>query len=211
MDISGETDQTFEVLITTGYEPELVGDAGSYLPSFLRGLEAEIRDALGGEPTASQASHGYGADGNAVAVVVAGLVTLFLSGKKINENVDAWLVLGKRLKSLLSAWSDRLGAARVSQPFALALALDHLVVNGDKLDGATLLATAETRVRNSSLLPTLAPTFRRFPDRYYVFTIQIADQVTHVIGISSTGTILFHHRIELHWWAFPSGHSSRDA
>jgi hypothetical protein len=44
-----------------------------------------------------------------------------------------------------------------------------------------------------------------------VFTIQIADQVTHVIGISSTGTILFHHRIELHWWAFPSGHSSRDA
>ncbi|MDB4884272.1 MAG: hypothetical protein JWL95_3038 [Gemmatimonadetes bacterium] len=207
MDVSDDTAHAFEILVTTGYEPELVGDSASYRPSFLRSLEAEIRDAVGGEPTASQSGHGYGADGNAVAVVVAGLVAVFFSGKKINENLEAWLSLGKRLKSLLSSLDERIGTGRVSQPFAFALALEHLASAGNKLDGATLLATAETRVRNLSLSETLLPTFRSFPDRYYVFTIQIADQVAHVIGISSTGAILFHHRLELHWWAFPSGQS----
>ena len=63
-----DLDQTFELVIPTGYDPHIVDEDDTLRVDAQLRIEADVREALGGEPSASQSSHGYGADGNAVAV-----------------------------------------------------------------------------------------------------------------------------------------------
>ena len=205
-----DVEQTFELVIPTGYDPHIVAEHDTLRSDAQLRIESDVREGLGGEPSASQSSHGYGADGNAIAVVITGLGLLFFSGKRINENIDAWLQLGRRVKPLLARLVEYLGHAKISEPLALALALETIAAKGEPMDDVRLLGRSAPQVRNSSLCSDLPITFRSYPDRYYVFTIQLGERTAYAIGIASNGTILFEHELTLDFWRYPSGSSAGD-
>jgi hypothetical protein len=85
-------------------------------------------------------SWGYGADGAdalSLAVILAGLTGLFLSGKKIEENLDAWIRLGERLRKAIGRLRRRGVAARLSEPAAVAVAIANAVSNQPPASGVS--------------------------------------------------------------------------
>jgi hypothetical protein len=140
-------------------------------------------------------SAGYGAEGFILLAAFGGLAAVFLSGKKIEENIEAWLKLGRRFRALLDR-SDKKGRGmQVSQPVALALTLERLNSDFGELAGSIVLASHVIPVRNGSIPPELEPVFESQPDRIYVFLLKLPDDDTCVVGMKSDGTVVFQHRL----------------
>src|SRR6202030_3713668 len=87
------------------------------------------------ELTLERTGVGVGAEANALALIMLGGLTLLLAGKKlflagktINENVEAWIELAKKCRHVLT----KLNAQYVSQPFAASLALEEIIKSDPK-------------------------------------------------------------------------------
>jgi hypothetical protein len=168
-------------------------------------LPAEFRDdtlrdfaAFGFDPDEIElrvGTAGYGAEGFVLFSVFTGLTALFLSGKKIDENLDAWVRLGRRFRALLAQTNKRVRPVAISQPVALALTLARLSYKAHDLDGSSVLAAHVIPVRNGSLAPTLEGRFESQPDRFYLFLLRLPNDDTSVIGMRSDGTVLFDHSV----------------
>jgi hypothetical protein len=153
----------------------------------------------------SVASAGYGADATLVLAVVAGLGTLFLSGKRIEENLDAWAKLGKRFKEVCERLKRRHGAFAMSQPVALAVILDHVGHLAQEHNRIEVIGSHTLPVRNSSIPGEMVPHFQHQPDRFYVFVLKTSIGDTYVAGMRSTGDITFLHRVATgNWWEYIS-------
>lgn len=198
-------DEDIALVISTGYPAGVADvDTEEYTPTFLRSLEAEVAAATESDRVeATRTSYGYGADAIAVAVVLSGLSALFLAGKPIHDNLHAWIKLGRRLGPLVRQLKERLGATRLSESAALAIALHAVADQEPNMRSVVLLSKALSRVPNNSLASEVHHLFRNHPDRYYVFTIEVG-RASHVVGIASTGDVLFHHRLSLDWHRFPT-------
>lgn len=201
-------DEEIALVIAAGHAADLVEPESSddYKPTFLRQLERDIGEETSSTGVrASQTSYGYGADAIAVAVALSGLSALLLSGKRIQENLDAWISLGRRLKPLVGKLKQRFGPIRLSESAAFAIALDAVSQKEASMPTVVLVAKAITKVPNTSLGEEFHALFEHHPDRYYVFTIEV-DRLSHVVGVASTGDVLFHHRLDLNWHKFPRLH-----
>jgi hypothetical protein len=169
----------------------------------------EIRDVLE-ELDRSDLSHegaeftlhgyGYGADGFAVGILLTGLATLFLSGKRIEENVDAWVRLGKRVKQALQSLRTKRISVSISEPVALSVALSRVVEDGQP-GAIRLISSTIARIRNSSLSTEALALFTEHPDRYYLFIIE-ADSRLHVVAVGAHGNITFHNVLSLEHWSY---------
>jgi hypothetical protein len=140
-------------------------------------------------------SAGYGAEGFILLSVFSGLAVVFLSGKKIEENIAAWIKLGRRFRALSDRSNKKGRGMQVSQPVALALALERLNNDFGELAGSTVLASHVIPVRNRSIPPELEPLFESQPDRFYIFLVKLPDDDTCVVGMKSDGTVVFQHRL----------------
>jgi hypothetical protein len=198
--------EEFELVIPTGYPDGAVDwTTESYTAEFLSEVERVVVDATGSEDVAaSQTSHGYGADAIAIGVVLTTLSAVFLSGKDINESIDAWIGLGRRLTSGMRTISERYGTPRLSEPAAFAIALATISASEPDMPAVVLVSSVITKVRNSSLDPGVFDLFRHHPDRDYVFTVEVGRRSTHVVAVASTGDVLFHHPLALNFRQFPS-------
>lgn len=206
MQFDSPFDEAFEIVLPVGYpEGAVEWPSETYYPEYLRSVEREIAEITGSESVvATQTSYGYGADALAIGAALTGLTAALLSGKRINENLDAWLALGARLRPALLALTRRFASPRISEPAAFAIALAHVAEQEKDLPNVVLLSKATTRVGNASLDEPVYDMFRHHPDRYYVFTIEVGRRSSHVVGIASSGTVLFHHRLDRFYQAFPS-------
>lgn len=176
-------------------------------------------DALGGEATLavmaelaaadisldnctlSSHGYGYGADGTAIGITLAGLSALFLSGKKIEDNLDAWRRLGSRLLGAIRRLRDRGVALSVSQPAAAAIALS--VIAEDAREEPLRITSCDTSVvRNPSLSSRAAADFLEHPDRYYLFTIAVGESGLEVIVVSAHGRVVLRHSLSLDKWTY---------
>jgi hypothetical protein len=166
-----------------------------------RGAEDKFRGSfseadLGAEEVQFEVgSTGYGADGLLVVGVLTGLASLFLSGKKIEENLDAWARLGRRFRKLIESLNSRWGRTSVSQPIALALALERIAAENSNVHGVSVIAAHTIPVANGSLHPKYWNEFRSQPDRVYVFLLRAVNHDTYIVGIRSDGDWQFLHRI----------------
>jgi hypothetical protein len=198
--------EEFALVIPTGYPDGAVDwTTESYTPEFLAEVERVVAEATGSEDvTASQTSHGYGADAIAISVLLTTLSALFLSGNDVNESIERWIALGRRLASGVRTISQRYGAPRLSEPGAFAIALATISATEPDMPPVVLVSSGTAKVRNNSLDPRVFDLFRHHPDRYYVFTVEVAHRAAHVVAVASTGEVLFHHRLPLNFRQFPS-------
>jgi hypothetical protein len=141
--------------------------------------------------------YGYGADGPALGLILGGVAGLFLLGKSINENLEAWISIGSRLGKLVSKLRKKHDYCTISEPIAAALALAMLLEEGAAAEDIRFVSTSIHPVINGSLTTEAHDEFLSQPDRYYVFVIEERGTAVHVIGMSSVASLLFHHRLTL--------------
>ena len=85
---AGESDEVFDL------------DRMQYRPDFVDPILEDLR-AEGLPVTATDLrvqNWGYGADTLALGVILTGVAAFLLSGKRIEENLDAWIRLGGRFR-----------------------------------------------------------------------------------------------------------------
>ena len=183
--------EPFEFVVVPGEE------AGEGAP------EAVLRDlreaGIDEQAEASTISWGYGADILATSVILTGLSALFLSGKRIEENLDAWVRLGRRLKAAVQKLRAKQGPVSVSEPAAVALTLARVAERETTLGRAELLGSSVAKLQNRSLSPEAAAQFSQHPERYYIFTVGVEDRA-YVICMSSSGRLVFEHVLDLEDW-----------
>lgn len=190
--------------------PEIVvgGIEGEMPPTEQMGMQTgsyidDIRDAiseLGLAPAdvkIEDTSYGYGADALGVAVVLAGV---FLAGKKIEENLDAWIRLAKRIPAAIECLRPRQRSVYLSEPVAAVLALNKLLERHPEVGDLKLVSSYRAIVENPSMSRKALAMFRYQPDRHYVFVFEIPGLAAHIIAIRSDGKTEFHHVLEIGDW-----------
>ena len=193
------TEESFALHFGAGEVDDDFGEAtAARHPHALAVLEA-LRDegipTEGAEITAR--GYGYGADATAIGVTLGALVSLFLAGKKIEENIDAWLRLGRRLRDALKRLRERQIRVAMSEPAATAYALARIAEDSGTGDGIKLLASRVVPVSNPSLVPEAQQQFLEHPDRYYIFTFGVGEDRVEVLCITAHGRIAFQHSLPL--------------
>ena len=164
----------FEIVVSTLDEEDYDWEKEEYRPKYIEAAVNTLAE-LGiskDEVTYERTGVGVGAAGDAIALIMlAGISVLmvgkrvFLAGKTINENVDAWIELAKKLRRVLT----KLKAAYVSQPFAAALALEEIIKKDPNarafdLEGAFIEIVLNPSMDTTGLLSTMDDPFKRSSD-----------------------------------------------
>jgi hypothetical protein len=194
------TQEGFEVHIRAGESDEVYDhDLGAYRPSFIQPILDDLRKAdLPAEDNTTEVhSWGYGGDVLAFGLIFTSLATLLLSGKRIEENIDAWIRLGGRFKKALALLRRRHSTVQVSEPVAKSLALHHVAVASSPASDLKVLSSATAPMHNASLTPEAHEIFLEHPERHYVFVIQVGHKTLLILGLDGTGKVAFEHRISL--------------
>jgi hypothetical protein len=143
---------------------------------------------------------GFGADAIALSIFLG--IGLFFAGKKIEENLDSWIRLGKRLTKAISRLKERQADVILSEPMAAALSISH-VVNVDKnYSRISLLSSITYPIPNAALNPNLIKIFKEHPYRYYIFGWSIDNKFVRIIYMTSYGEIIFTHKLPLDYLEF---------
>ena len=145
-------------------------------------------------------STGFGAD--ALSLLICLGLGLFFSGKKIEENLDSWVRLGKRLTKAISRLKKRRAGVMLSEPMAAALSLSHVVDTHVDHSRILSLSSVTYPIPNSSIKPELIDIFRENPYRYYGFGWGINNKFIRIIYMTSYGEIVFTHELPLDYLNF---------
>lgn len=163
---------------------------------FLSELRMEA-ESLSPEIALSDTDAGHAADWPMILVVISGL---FFLGKPINENLDAWLDLGRKLSGFLKRVREKWAAARFDETGCVLLAIDHL-------------SKSQTSIRTIEVIGTIPAHFQVFPmrrsetlshhpDALYVIALRVNDEKVHVVGVKSKGNIEFEHSFNVSYLEF---------
>jgi hypothetical protein len=188
--------------LTISAEALFEDDAGEFGENAQAQLRTELADLdlHGSDIEFDVGSAGYGADSILAVVVLTGLAGLFMAGKKIEDNLDAWVRLGTRFRKFLRRLSKSHRGVSVSQPVALALVIARILevypnVNCVEVAGAHLVPVA-----NPNLSSAFLHNIKYQPDRVYVFVLVTSAGDTLVAAIRSSGGIEFLQRLPTGDW-----------
>lgn len=171
---------------------------------FLKDLKNELIE-FDNELIAIDGDIGHGADWPVViieifneidwsSVLKAGAVpTMFFFGKKINENLDAWIEIGKKLKRLFKKKKP----IRLDEKAALLLVLHDLKDNNHDLNELEI----SLRIHSYNSDFDINEKLLNRPDSLYVFDI-ITAQSYFIYGIKYDGIISFKHKYGKYWFDF---------
>ena len=164
---------------------------------FLAQLHQELAE-LSSDYELSEADAGHGADWPVILVSIGGL---FFLGKRINENLDAWIALAKKLGAFLAKAKERWSSPRLDQDGAILIAL------------LRVLATHDRPIQSIELAGVIPSWFQVFPkksakrldhhpDALYVSSFRVNDETIYVLGVKSNGTIEFEHNFSMSYLEF---------
>lgn len=160
----------------------------------------EIENGLaefGSEREVVERNIGHGADWPVLLITLGGV---FLLGEKIQKNLDAWVALAKRVVKLFEWLKERYGLARIDESGAIAIAVDDILLEREKITALQLEA-----IQTVCFSPVLWNPANRIdgkPDALYVVAMRVNNEDVLVYGIKSKGTIEFKHRYPVGWWEF---------
>jgi hypothetical protein len=181
--------------------PELQLYGGSGIPEpIAEAARGELAD-LGVDPALVElttGSHGYGAEGSSILLLLA---AAFFMGKKIDESLAAWVNIAGRVRQVVDGLTKKHGEVAVSQPAAIALALDAMATRGISVDGVSLVAAHTLPVANGVIPPEMLSDFRHQSDRFYVIIFRTADQATYIVRLRSSGELEEIHRLPTTGWS----------
>lgn len=180
-------------------------EKGEYRHEYLEEIKLALSDlgALEDQVEFDEADIGVGASVEAIVVII---LALFFTGKSINENIDAWVKLAKRLKGVLKKLKTRGNEGEdilyISYPFAVALAIGVIIESKPNAQQINLEISSTEVIPNGSIDAELQNEFKYNQRRYYIFTFRVIDEgeTLHVICIHSRGHIEFHHVLNVTDW-----------
>lgn len=159
-------------------------------PEYLEALRADLRTAgFRGDRLPHEGTEiGRGAGG--VALVVF-LTAVFLSGKTIIENIDAWIAIAGKVKALAQRIRDKsAGPIYYSESVALALAVCQLSEAEDHGESLKLVYSEVVPLRGGFKAALYEEDFRTNPVRYYLFVFSRSQTQLDVIWMKSSGEIV---------------------
>lgn len=158
---------------------------------FLADLKIDFTE-LTGEINTLEADVGFGADWPAVLTILGGL---FLLGKPIDENIDAWFSLAKKFKKVIDKIKARSWQYRIDDSGASLIALEE-IANTEKGNVESVRKIEFKRIELSTF-PLKSPThLDQHPNNLYIQSYIVNDSTLYVIGIKSKGTVEFIHVYE---------------
>jgi hypothetical protein len=171
-------------------------------PEFLDTLRQDLRQFGNADNIEFvDTSVGRGAAGYAL---LFGLAALFLSGKTINENLDAWIAIARRVQDLVRRLQRKHGLY-VSESVGFALAVAHV----DELYNTRvtqLVASIRLPIKGGVSSADLEKSFHANPDRFYVFVLEDSRRHTYVVTLTSQGSIVMTQHLDtIDWYRFVRG------
>ena len=161
---------------------------------FIQDLRNEL-DSLSSDIKIEDTDIGRGADWPAVLAVIG----LFFLGKMINENLDAWIAIGKKFSFLLGTLAEKFGAYRIDQEGASLVAIARMV---DRESGKiySIEKISETIIPVSPLFHGSQEKLNCSPDALYLQIYKVNEDVFYIFGIKSKGSIEVEYRIDSSQW-----------
>jgi hypothetical protein len=170
-------------------EIDFFGEGDPPKPEFLAGLLDELRksgfqeDHLPVEETAI----GRGASGLALLIALA---AVFLSGKSINENLDAWIAIAGKVKGLVQRIRKKtIGPVYYSESVCFALVVSDVLDEAGDTTIPTLRFAQVFPVRGGFLTKADEEDFKTNPVRHYLFVFEAGGHV-EIVWMKSTGEIV---------------------
>lgn len=171
--------------------------------NFLSTLRLELQP-LSDEFTVDYTDIGRGAAWPAILVTVALLSSsVFFLGKRIEENLDAWISLGERFKAFIERATAKSHSPLIDQEGACLLALHEVVEKHPDsirvLEYEHVLASwfdpRDPQIRSPDRLD-------HHPEALYVMAMRVNDGFLYVVGVKSSGFVEFVHRFSTHHMDF---------
>lgn len=154
----------------------------------------EVEDIFGKENTKQQnADLGGGADWWFVLITA---VNIFFLGKNLNENIDGWMEIGRKIKTLFSKNDKNL--IYIDKEAAIALAVNE-ISKKTNIENIKILNSIELNNRNSNT-KGFKVNFSHL--NYYILTFEINSIEKFIICIKSNGEIKFNDYFEETEWNY---------
>ncbi len=118
---------------------------------------------------------------------------VFFLGKKINENLEAWLSIGKKLKQVII----KLKPVRIDEQAALLIVLEDLLTSKNNINKLEIIL----KIHSYDIDVSLSSSLLKRPDSLYIFNIETEDNF-FVYGIKSDSHISFKHEYGKNWYDF---------
>jgi hypothetical protein len=128
-------------------------------------------------------------------LLTAGTGAVFFLGKKINENIDAWLEIGGTVRKLV----EKLSFLRIDELAATVLVLKQLESKLDKNGDLSITV----QLVEFSQVPWGKYKLDKRPDALYLVTVKNGGKA-HILGIKLDSSIAFQHEFGLAWYEFSS-------
>ena len=139
---------------------------------------------------------GRGAEGTGLILILLGL---FFLGKKIEDNIESWIKIGKRFRKVFEKLLTK-GKVYISHPVAALLAISYILNKVEEISILRLINTDIIPVDPSGFAEDSGKVFRNNPERFYIFTFEVNNKEIHIICLKSTGKIEFHKFFSINNW-----------
>lgn len=123
---------------------------------------------------------------------VAGVSGFFLMGKKINENIDAWIEIGKKFARLI----EKIKPTRVDEKAAVLLVINDLQKQ-NLLGGATI----SVQIVEFTPVERGKGILGKRPDSLYIISVKTENK-TIIYGMKSNMIVEFKHEFSTEWIDF---------
>jgi len=126
-------------------------------------------------------------------LTASGVGATFLMGKRIQENLDAWIELSERIGKLVLS----LHPSRIDEKAAALLAIKDVFDSSQPSNDFEL----SLQIIEYSPMPSGRFKLDKRPDALYLVTINTGG-LAHIYGIKSDGNVSFRHVFGLGWYEF---------
>lgn len=127
---------------------------------------------------------------------------LFFQGKRINDNLDAWVQIAKKIYRSVRKIKERFGECLISKELANFISIAEIsVMDDDEIRSIKL--EHEIVIPISPINVELKDELNSCPQAYYINIINTNERLYHIFAIKSSGDIVFKLRIDSSdWMAF---------
>ena len=121
-----------------------------------------------------------------------GAAGVFVMGKKINENIEAWLEIGGKIKRLFKT----IKPSRIDENAATLLFLGELSKSHDLSQ-----VKVSVQIIEGEAAPWGKGKLDKVADRIYLITATFPS-IVYIYGITASGKERFKHEYDLNWYSF---------
>jgi len=162
---------------------------------FINDLQTDAQ-SLSSDLQISDTDIGRGADWPAIFLSIGGL---FFLGKKINENLEAWVSLARKFIKFIENLRKKSWKFRIDEIGATLLAIERIIIL-EQGNISSIEKISENIVAISPFTGREPEGLRRRPDCLYMQIFKVNDNTVYIFGIKSKGSVEIEYKINTADW-----------